>query len=159
MALAACQGYGALAPSQSTVATAAPRRPSTRPSAFFASEVHASCSSTAFSEGRSALNVESRPRIATRRTQPSFVVRGLFGLGVPELAVIAGVAALLFGPKQLPQIGKKLGQTVTSFQQAAKEFETEVKKDSGEAQENDVKLEEPRRTESVTPSKPEDSSS
>lgn len=43
--------------------------------------------------------------------------------------------------------------------QAAKEFETEVKKDSGEAQENDVKLEEPRRTESVTPSKPEDSSS
>lgn len=66
--------------------------------------------------------MESRPRIATRRTQPSFVVRGLFGLGVPELAVIAGVAALLFGPKQLPQIGKKLGQTVTSFQQVGIRF-------------------------------------
>lgn len=55
------------------------------------------------------------------------VVRGLFGLGVPELAVIAGIAAILFGPKKLPEIGKSLGKTVKSFQQAAKEFESEVR--------------------------------
>ncbi|XP_047338222.1 sec-independent protein translocase protein TATA, chloroplastic [Impatiens glandulifera] len=53
----------------------------------------------------------------------------LFGLGVPELAVIAGVAALLFGPKQLPEVGRSIGKTVRSFQQAAKEFETELKKE------------------------------
>ena len=45
------------------------------------------------------------------------VVCGLFGLGVPEIAVIAAVAAVLFGPKQLPEIGKSLGKTVKSFQQ------------------------------------------
>eukprot|EP00873_Tetraselmis_striata_P014843 jgi/Tetstr1/435107/TSEL_024075.t1 len=56
------------------------------------------------------------------------VVRmGLFGLGVPEIAVIAGVAALLFGPSKLPELGKGLGKTVKSFQTAAKEFETELK--------------------------------
>jgi len=52
---------------------------------------------------------------------------GLFGLGVPEIAVIAGVAAVLFGPSKLPELGKGLGKTVKSFQTAAKEFETELK--------------------------------
>lgn len=63
------------------------------------------------------------------------VTCGLFGLGVPELAVIAGVAAILFGPKQLPEIGKSLGKTVKSFQQAAKEFESELKTGAGAAAE------------------------
>lgn len=36
---------------------------------------------------------------------------------MPELAVIAGVAALVFGPKKLPEVGKSLGKTIKSFQQ------------------------------------------
>lgn len=43
--------------------------------------------------------------------------RCLFGLGVPELVVIAGVAALLFGTKKLPEMGRSIGKTVKSFQQ------------------------------------------
>jgi TatA/E family protein of Tat protein translocase len=54
--------------------------------------------------------------------------QGLFGLGIPELAVIAGVAALIFGPSKLPELGKAAGETAKSFQNAAKEFNKELKK-------------------------------
>ncbi|KAL6007311.1 hypothetical protein ACLOJK_032808 [Asimina triloba] len=56
--------------------------------------------------------------------------RCLFGLGVPELAVIAGAVLLVFGPSKLPEVGKTIGKTFKGFQQAAKEFETELQKPS-----------------------------
>ncbi|KAI7740575.1 hypothetical protein M8C21_033281 [Ambrosia artemisiifolia] len=67
------------------------------------------------------------------RNKTGFSVNCMFGLGVPELAVIAGVATLLFGPKALPEIGRNFGKTLKSFQQAAKEFETELKKEDPES--------------------------
>ncbi|XP_076914463.1 sec-independent protein translocase protein TATA, chloroplastic-like [Bidens hawaiensis] len=65
----------------------------------------------------------------TRPKKTGFSCNCLFGLGVPELVVIAGVVALVFGPKKLPEVGRSIGKTVKSFQQAAKEFETELKKE------------------------------
>ena len=49
----------------------------------------------------------------------SVATMGLFGLGLPELVVIGGVAAVLFGPSKLPELGKSLGKSVKSFQAAA----------------------------------------
>jgi len=65
----------------------------------------------------------------------SVATMGLFGLGLPELVVIGGVAAVLFGPSKLPELGKSLGKTVKSFQAAANEFQDELKSDKeGEEQ-------------------------
>ncbi|KAK4476685.1 hypothetical protein RD792_015845 [Penstemon davidsonii] len=75
---------------------------------------------------RAGLSLD-RPRKAHKR---GFSCNCLFGLGVPELVVIAGVTALVFGPKKLPEVGRSVGKTIKSFQQAAKEFESELKKDS-----------------------------
>ncbi len=71
------------------------------------------------------------PRRAARAapTGRRVAVAGLFGLGVPEIAVIAGVVALIYGPSKLPEIGKGLGKTMKSFQSAAKEFEKELKEE------------------------------
>ncbi|EHA8589306.1 sec-independent protein translocase protein TATA, chloroplastic [Cocos nucifera] len=57
-------------------------------------------------------------RLAARRSRPRDLrCRCLFGLGVPEIAVIAGVAALVFGPSQIPEVGRSFGKTIKSFQQ------------------------------------------
>ena len=52
----------------------------------------------------------------------------VFGVGLPEMAVIGAVALLVFGPKRLPELGKTLGKTLKGFQSASKEFEREINK-------------------------------
>ena len=52
----------------------------------------------------------------------------IFGVGLPEMAVIGAVALLVFGPKRLPEMGRTLGKTLKGFQSASKEFEREINK-------------------------------
>ena len=54
----------------------------------------------------------------------------IFGIGLPEMAVIMVLALLVFGPKKLPEIGRSLGKTIRSFQNATKEFEEEFKREA-----------------------------
>lgn len=84
--------------------------------------------------GPNSLCMPAQPRPATlsspfrpQQQQRGVACQGLFGLGLPEVVVIVGVTALIFGPSKLPELGKGLGKTVKSFQTAAKEFETELK--------------------------------
>jgi sec-independent protein translocase protein TatA len=51
----------------------------------------------------------------------------LFGIGLPEMAVIAAIGLLVFGPKRLPELGKTLGRTLRGFQSASQEFEQEFR--------------------------------
>ncbi|HIR02027.1 MAG TPA: twin-arginine translocase TatA/TatE family subunit [Candidatus Aveggerthella stercoripullorum] len=41
----------------------------------------------------------------------------IFGMGLPELLVILGIALLIFGPKQLPKLGSALGKTVKGLRE------------------------------------------
>ncbi len=52
----------------------------------------------------------------------------VFGIGLPEIAVIAALALLVFGPKRLPELGRTLGKTLKGFQAASTEFEREIQK-------------------------------
>lgn len=51
----------------------------------------------------------------------------IFGIGLPEMAVIAAIGLLVFGPKRLPELGKTLGRTIKGFQSASQDFEKEFR--------------------------------
>ncbi|MBD2514255.1 twin-arginine translocase TatA/TatE family subunit [Nostoc sp. FACHB-973] len=44
----------------------------------------------------------------------------MFGLGLPEISVIAIVAILIFGPKKIPELGTALGKTLRGFKEEMK---------------------------------------
>ena len=44
-----------------------------------------------------------------------------------DIAIVCGVALLLFGPKKLPELGKALGQGIGNFKKALTEAQDEVK--------------------------------
>ena len=52
----------------------------------------------------------------------------VLGVGLPEMAVIAVIALLVFGPKKLPELGRSLGKTLKGFQAASSDFEQEFRK-------------------------------
>jgi sec-independent protein translocase protein TatA len=54
----------------------------------------------------------------------------IFGIGLPEMALIMVLALLVFGPKKLPEIGRSLGKAIRGFQDASKEFENEFKREA-----------------------------
>ncbi|MBE9157976.1 TatA/E family twin arginine-targeting protein translocase [Nodosilinea sp. LEGE 06152] len=54
----------------------------------------------------------------------------VFGVGLPEMALILVLALLVFGPKKLPEIGRSLGKAIKGFQDASREFEEEFKKEA-----------------------------
>ena len=46
----------------------------------------------------------------------------LGGLGMSELLVIGLIVLVIFGPRQLPKMGKALGETIKEFRGVGKEL-------------------------------------
>mgnify|MGYP001257115335 CR=1 FL=1 len=63
----------------------------------------------------------------------------IFGIGLPEIAVIGAIALVIFGPKRLPELGRSLGKTLKGLQSASNEFENEIKKAMSESDETSEK--------------------
>ncbi|KYC41682.1 preprotein translocase subunit TatA [Scytonema hofmannii PCC 7110] len=59
----------------------------------------------------------------------------VFGIGLPEMALIFIVALLIFGPKKLPEIGRSVGKAIRGFQDASKEFQNEFQKETVQLEE------------------------
>lgn len=57
----------------------------------------------------------------------------MFGIGVQELLVVLVIALLVFGAKNLPQIGTNMGRAITNFKKGIREKEAiEIKPEAQE---------------------------
>lgn len=59
----------------------------------------------------------------------------IFGIGLPEMAVIFTIALLVFGPKKLPEIGRSFGKALRGFQDASRDFESEFTREAKQLEE------------------------
>ena len=51
----------------------------------------------------------------------------MFGIGMPELLLILGLALIVLGPKKLPELAKALGKGIAEFRRATDELKDEFR--------------------------------
>ena len=50
----------------------------------------------------------------------------MFGIGMPELLVILGLALILIGPKKIPDLAKSLGKTMGELRKATDDLKETI---------------------------------
>jgi TatA/E family protein of Tat protein translocase len=83
----------------------------------------------------------------------------MFGIGMPELLLILGLALIVLGPKKLPELAKALGKGLAEFRRATDELKSEFRQMEREVDEasqsaalkDDPALENPAEPTAVNP--------
>ena len=70
----------------------------------------------------------------------------MFGIGMPELLLILGLALIVLGPKKLPELARALGKGMAEFRRATDELKEEfrqLERDTDESASATTPAEEP----------------
>merc|ERR1719506_2351689 len=90
-------------------------------------------SSTSSLTTRSTTSPFVVPHINSSIRNNSMRLNGLFGLGGPEVAIIAVAAAFLLGPSKLAEFSKDLGKVAGELKEVPKEFQKGIAEGEKEA--------------------------
>jgi TatA/E family protein of Tat protein translocase len=79
----------------------------------------------------------------------------MFGIGMPELLLILGLALVVLGPKKLPELAKALGKGLAEFRRATDELKDEFRQMEREVEEpppaSSAKEDSPIETQAAAP--------
>ena len=77
----------------------------------------------------------------------------MFGIGLPELIVIFGLALLILGPQRLPEIARALGRGLAELRRATQDLREEIDAESRRMDEGIARIghEEPENREPGEP--------
>ncbi len=64
----------------------------------------------------------------------------MFGIGLPELLVILGLALIVLGPEKLPQVAKQVARFIGELKKVSEEFKQELEVEELEKLKKPIKL-------------------
>lgn len=95
---------------------------------------HSTASTSTMPTTTTSMNPDFHPALQRQRKSMAPVqTQSLFGLGAPELAIIAVAAAFLLGPQKLAEMGKDAGKIAGELKEVPKEFQKGMKEGEIEA--------------------------
>lgn len=69
----------------------------------------------------------------------------MFSVGPGEIAIVFGLALLIFGPKKLPELGKALGQGIGNFKRSLTDAQSEMATAIKDSEKTEEKSEESKK--------------
>jgi len=77
----------------------------------------------------------------------------MFGIGMPELAIIMVIALIVMGPQKLPELAKSLGKGLAEFKRASNDFRRSMEEEARVVEEKERLASEAAVKETVEPEK------